>query len=168
MFRTSTIELYEADMKFSAAHITIFSKNSRSNLHGHNFNVYASLKTLVKEDEGMTFDHRLYKSKICKLCENLEETVILPSRSKYLSVIEKDQSYHVSFDFENMVLQKRDVKLLPISNVTVEELSNWFLQQIIIDHEEIEKYNIQEITIKILSGSGQSGSATWKNINELC
>ena len=40
--RTTTLELYKEEMKFSAGHFTIFSATERENLHGHNFSVYVA------------------------------------------------------------------------------------------------------------------------------
>lgn len=161
MSRLSTIELFKEDMKFSAGHFTIFSNTVRENLHGHNYNVYASFTTLIN-DEGLSFDYRFYKKKLYQLCKQLDEIVILPASCKHLSIAEKGDYYAATFNQEEMLFLKRDVKILPINNVTVEELSHWFLQQILVDQEELAANKILTIEIKVFSGPGQSGSSTWK------
>jgi len=160
MSRLSTIELFKEDMKFSAGHFTIFSETIRENLHGHNYNLYAAFTTQV-EDEGLSFDYRFYKEKLHALCDSLDEIVILPGNCKHLKVTKKDGYYQAKFNTEVMMFLPRDVKILPINNVTVEELSNWFMQQILADETENEKNKIAAIKVKIFSGPGQSGSATW-------
>ena len=50
----TTIELFKEDMKFSAAHYTIFSATERETLHGHNFNVHAAITAQI-HDLGMLF-----------------------------------------------------------------------------------------------------------------
>jgi 6-pyruvoyltetrahydropterin/6-carboxytetrahydropterin synthase len=62
-----------------------------------------------------------------------------------------------------MIFLKRDATILPIRNVTVEELSNWFLEQIILDKQELIHNKIFEMTVKVFSGPGQSGIANWKH-----
>src|SRR5262245_2508384 len=136
MSRLSTIELFKEDMKFSAGHFTIFSNTVRENLHGHNYNLYAAFTTAIN-DEGLSFDYRFYKDKLHDLCQSFDEIVILPGRSKYLTISAKDDYYYANFNSEVMIFLKRDVKILPISNVTVEELSNWFMQQIMLDKAEL-------------------------------
>ncbi len=163
MTRLSTIELFKEDMKFSAGHFTIFSNTYRENLHGHNYNLYASFTTEI-DDEGLSFDYRFYKEKLYHLCSLLDEIVILPGKSKYLSIEDHDDYYHALYNDERIIFLKRDVKILPITNVTVEELSNWHLQQILADQEELEKNKITEVVIKVFSGPGQSGSACWKKV----
>lgn len=166
MPRLSTIELFKEDMKFSAGHFTIFSATIRENLHGHNYNLYASFTTEIN-DEGLSFDYRFYKEKLYQLCQTLDETFLLAGHSKHLVITEKDDYYHVNFNSEVMIFLKRDVKILPIYNVTVEELSNWFMQQILSDTEELEQNKIANIKIKVFSGPGQSGSATWEKITSI-
>lgn len=161
MERYSTIELFKEEMKFSAGHFTIFSETFRENLHGHNYNVYAAFTTLI-EDEGLSFDYRFYKEKMYKLCESLDETVILPGNCKFIKIEEKDAYYHVHFNKEVIIFMKRDVTILPINNVTVEELSNYLLNQVLLDQKELEQNKICDITVKVFSGPGQSGSSWWE------
>lgn len=162
MPRLSTIELFKEEMKFSAGHFTVFSSTVRENLHGHNYNVYAAFTTEI-EDEGLSFDYRFYKEKCYKLCQSLDEIVLLPGRCKYITITEQGDYYHVAFHNEVIIFLKRDVRILPIHNLTVEELSHWFLQQILADKEELLTNKIRNINIKVFSGPGQSGSASWES-----
>lgn len=161
MSRLSTIELFKEEMKFSAGHFTIFSDTIRENLHGHNYNLYASFTTEIA-DQGLSFDYRFYKEKLYQLCQSLDETVIIAGHCKYLSIVEKGNYFHITFNHEEMIFLKRDVTILPINNVTVEELSNWFLQQLITNPQELDANKIADIKVKIFSGPGQSGSASWE------
>ena len=126
------IELFKEDMKFSAGHFTIFSSTERENLHGHNYRLYVSLVTQINED-GMSIDYRLYKDKMRSLCKILDEIVIIPGLCKYLVINETNQHFQIEFNSETMIFLKRDVIVLPIKNVTVEELSNWFVNQITME-----------------------------------
>lgn len=155
------IELFKEDMKFSAGHFTIFSNTERENLHGHNYRLYVSLVTQINED-GISIDYRLYKEKIRSLCKILNEIFIIPGLCKYLVINETDNHFQIEFNAETMVFLKRDVIVLPIKNVTVEELSIWFLNQITMEIVNLEKSVITAIEVKIFSGPGQSASAYWK------
>lgn len=161
MARLSTIELCKEEMKFSAGHFTIFSPEIRENLHGHNYNVYLSITTLI-EDQGFSFDYRFYKEKLYNLCQTLDETVLIAGLCKHLTITEEENYFHIDFNNEKMIFLKRDVKILPITNVTVEELSYWFLKKLLADPEELEKNKISKLKLKVFSGPGQSASADWK------
>jgi 6-pyruvoyltetrahydropterin/6-carboxytetrahydropterin synthase len=164
MPRLSTIELFKENMKFSAGHFTIFSSESRENLHGHNYNVYVSY-TLLIEDQGLSFDYRLYKEKLRHLCRSLNETILIPEKSPYLKIEEAGDYYYVHFNNEKIIFLKRDMKLLPVSNITVEELSNYLLSKITEEKTELEINKIQKVKVKVFSGPGQCASALWRSKN---
>lgn len=158
--RLTTIELYKENMKFSVAHFTIFSATEREHLHGHNYTVRVEITNWVNEN-GMTFDYRFYKEKILSLCRQLNQSLLLPTQSKYLN-IEQDEEYcYVVFNQKKMTFLNTDVTLLPICNITVEELSSWFVQQLVQDQENLQKHAIEKVLVKVFSGPGQGGTCEW-------
>ena len=160
MPRLSTIELFKEDMKFSAGHFAIFSSEVRENIHGHNYNVFASFTTLI-DDEGLSFDYRFYKDKVRKICDKLNEITLIPGKCKYIKIEENGDYTNIIFNKEKIIFLNRDILILPVFNITVEELSNWVLNEILMDKRELESNKIQNIEIKVFSGPGQSGSAKW-------
>ncbi len=165
MPRLSTIELFKEDMKFNAGHFAIFSPTHRENLHGHNYTVHFYCTTII-EDEGMSFDYRFYKNKISQLCEELDEVVLMPGKCRYLSIEEAGDYYHVHFNQEKIIFLKRDLKVIPVTNITVEELSNYLLNKILEDKDELNMNRVQSMELKVFSGPGQSGSASWSLTDE--
>lgn len=158
--RLSTIELYKEDMKFVAGHYTIFSATERERLHGHTFNLYAAITTEINAN-GLTFDYHYYKEKLRHHCRELNEYFLLAGNSPYQQVEEQGDNIYVHYSDEVIPFLKKDVKILPIRNTTVEELSYWFLNQLIQNPEHLTEQKIQHILIKVFSGPGQSGSAEW-------
>ena len=75
-----TIRLAKQNMKFSAAHFTIFSATERERLHGHNFTVEVDIDARMLGN-GMCFDYGIYKDRVVALCRELNEWTILPTRS---------------------------------------------------------------------------------------
>jgi 6-pyruvoyltetrahydropterin/6-carboxytetrahydropterin synthase len=161
MPRQSTIELQKEDMKFCAGHFTVFSSTVRENLHGHNYTVQGSFTTTI-EDEGLSFDYRFYKAKLYSLCDSLDETVLLPGNCKYLNITDQGDYYHVHFDKEVIIFLKRDVTILPLTNITVEELSYWFMRELTKDSNELSINKLSRIEIKVFSRPGQSASSFWE------
>jgi 6-pyruvoyltetrahydropterin/6-carboxytetrahydropterin synthase len=161
MTRLSTIELFRDSLKFSAGHFTVFSSTNRENLHGHDYGVHACLTTRI-EDEGLSFDYRFYEEKLYALCRTLDKKILIAELCKHLKINEENEYCCIHFNTEKIMLLKRDVKVLPIYNVTVEELSNWFLQNLLLDQQQLNNHRIQKIEIKIRSGLGRSGSSAWE------
>lgn len=156
----STVELHKENMKFSAGHTTIFSATEREPLHGHHYTVYLGLTTWVEEN-GMMFDYRYYKEKIRALCKHLNQTFLMPMYSPYLIQEEDDTYYYFTFNHKKMPFLKEDITLLPVTNITVEELSKWFVERLIEDSEELKKHRIEKIVVKVFSAPGQSAAYTW-------
>lgn len=159
MKNMSLIELSNPRMKFSAAHFTLFSATERERLHGHNYNVELALLTEVDEI-GLSFDYRLYLDKVMTLCGQLNQSVLLPQHSKFLTLSEDADYIIAEFNQQKMPFLKTDTTLLPLTNITLEELSQWFLNQLKRDVKELNDHQIKEITVKVKNGPGQSGACT--------
>ena len=157
--RYASIEIAKEDIHFSAAHFTIFSAATRENLHGHNFFVAASAHAAIGAD-GLCFDYNRLKQRLRALCAELDETVLLPTRSPHLG-IEREGEYIVAcFANERLPFLARDVKLLPIANTTVEELAEWFMATLRAEHG-IETLPIDRLEVGVSSGPGQWARVQW-------
>lgn len=159
MKRLATLTLQKEENHFSAGHFTIFSEKDRENMHGHNYNVSVAI-TLILDHAGLTFDYRIYKKKLQALCHKLDRRFLLPQHSPFLKLEEMPTIWLAHFNDECMSFLKRDVMILPVSNITIEELSFWFLQQLSLEQAEIKNHAIQSITVAVYNGPGQSASAS--------
>ena len=159
MTRLTLVEIQKEENEFSAGHFTIFSATEREDLHGHNYSVSIAIQALLNDD-GLSFDYRIYKKKCQALCQTLDRRFLLPSLSPYLKLEETPDMWIAHFNQERIPFLKRDVLILPISNITIEELSGWFLQQLTNDAEQMKAHHIQNITVKVFNGPGQSGGAS--------
>lgn len=165
--RETEIELYKESFKFSSGHFTIFSKTERENLHGHNFTVSIAIKSLV-EKGGMTFNYSDAKKKIQELCAELNEYFLIPEFSEFLEINKDGKYYKIKFNDEELLFLERDIKILPVENITVEELSYYFLNRFI--ESFVDKIHnkdlITEVKARVFSGPGQNGSARWSKNND--
>jgi 6-pyruvoyltetrahydropterin/6-carboxytetrahydropterin synthase len=157
----STIELQKEDMCFTAGHTTIFSATKRENLHGHHYTVQAAFTTKIFHN-GITFDYRYYKGLMISLCKCLHQTFLMPAFSPYLQYKEDDSYHYFTFNAKTMVFLKEDVTILPVTNITIEELSRWFIQELAQDTKSLDAHHIEQIVIKVFSAPGQSASHTWQ------
>lgn len=156
----TTVELQKESMKFSAGHTTIFSATERERLHGHMYSVYLSLTTRVAEN-GMTFDYRYYKERVHALCRQLNQTFLMPQYNPFLTLSDDQDYYYFTFNHKKIPFLKEDVTLLPLTNITVEELSRWFVTELVKDKHELKRHTIERLVIKVFSAPGQSASHEW-------
>ena len=157
----TTIEISKEDLKFSAAHFTIFSATERERLHGHNFGVYVSVSAPVNEN-GMCFNYTELKSRVRALCNELDEYTLLPAQSPHLKIVGNKGQYVVSFNDETLYFSKQDTKLLPVRNTTVEEYAHYLLSRLLQDGTFFAPGAISAVVLKVSSGPGQWGSASWE------
>jgi 6-pyruvoyltetrahydropterin/6-carboxytetrahydropterin synthase len=162
MSRTTTIELFKEEMKFSAGHFTIFSATERENLHGHNFSIYVALTGRV-DGNGLLGDYGIFKRKVRQMCMDWNETFMLPLHSPFLS-IDTSEPGEIRARYADEILRflPRDVTLLPVKNVTVEELSRLFGERLISDQDVLVEQGVQGVVVKCASGPGQWASWTWE------
>ena len=146
-------------MNFSIAHFTIFSATEREDLHGHNFQIRVELEAPVGDD-GLAFNYGIVKGLVRELCDSIDEKLILPEQSPYLSLDDQGEYLVAEFNGEKMPYLKRDVLTLPIANTTVEELSRYFLGQL-LEEPELQDRGITELTVAVSSSPGQAGYASW-------
>ncbi len=162
MREITTIELTKEDMEFAAGHFTIFSSTQRERLHGHNFRVSAKIDAKMSKDRGMAFDYAVYKGIIKKLCKELDSYFLLPTKSPYLKIEEDGEYCYAYFHEDKIPFLKKDVLLLPLRNISVEELARWFVEKMVADELSIEKYEVVGIYVQVFSGPGQSACASWR------
>jgi 6-pyruvoyltetrahydropterin/6-carboxytetrahydropterin synthase len=161
MQRIATLAIHKEECGFSAGHFTIFSATERETLHGHNYNVSIVFEVAISHN-GLSFDYRDYKKKIDTLCQRLNRHLLLPAHSPYLQIEDGGDYWHAFFANKKLSFLKEDTIILPISNVTIEELSYWFLQELVQDKNQLQHNGIQKLSISVFNGPGQSGSAHWK------
>ncbi|MEM7099219.1 MAG: 6-carboxytetrahydropterin synthase [Pseudomonadota bacterium] len=155
----TTIEVSKEYLHFAAAHFTIFSATERENLHGHNFHVQLEVTAPVGSD-GLTFDYNILKNSLKALCDAHDEKTLMPADSPHLTFETDNQYQYVLFADERIPFLPRDVMLLPIRNVTVEELSEYFLKRM-VEHPDIAAEDIHQIVLRCSSGEGQWARAVW-------
>lgn len=128
MFR---IRLAKENFKFSCSHFTIFGPNRAENLHGHNYYVSAELAlTGLESDIGMAFDFNLVKPILRAIADELDERVLLPEKSKYLKLKLEGSQVGVQFGEKSYSFPAADTTLLPVVNITSEELARHFANEL--------------------------------------
>jgi 6-pyruvoyltetrahydropterin/6-carboxytetrahydropterin synthase len=159
--QNTTIEISKEYLHFAAAHFTLFSATKRENLHGHNFQVTLDADAPM-QDDGLTFDYNILKKAVKQLCDDLDEQVLMPTRSPYLEIDEQDDYTYVVFNGERIPFLQRDLTLLPIRNITVEELAQYLLAKL-LEREDIKALDIDNMLLRCASGEGQWASAKWSS-----
>ena len=155
----TTIEIHKEYLHFSCAHFTLFSATEREDLHGHNFQIGCEVEAEVDET-GLCFDYNIIKDVMKALCAEIDEQMLLPGNSPWLSIEENDGMIFALFGDERIPFLPRDVTVLPLRNITVEELAGWALQRV-LNAPEVQRLAVRKMLVRIASGNDQWARADW-------
>jgi GTP cyclohydrolase I len=174
-----TISLGKEDMKFSAGHFTVFGGANRERLHGHNFSVSAEVSFAPKSaSDGLMVDYGVLKRQLRQLCAAWDEALLLPARNPHLRVEHGSSSTNASGEVVRVVFGERaasrpagsamlagdeafelplqDVIVLPVTNVTGEELSRLLLEQFLkVCAADLNAAGATDVEVTVSSGLGQ-------------
>ena len=153
MNRKVIIDIENQCLHFSAAHFTIFSSTERERLHGHNYTVRAKVESEIRS-KGMAFDYNKLKRALRARCKTLDEYTLLPGNSNFLQVEDEGEYYAASFNGQKMLLLKTDTRVLPVENISVEELGHYIIDQLHSDGL-MSELDIQRMELSVASGPGQ-------------
>ena len=154
------IEISKEYLHFAAAHFTIFNANEREDLHGHNWHVTLDAGADIAAD-GITFDYNILKEALKALCDELDEQVLIAENSPHLTIERDDEYTYVLFAGERIPFLPRDLTLLPIRNITVEELSHYLLDRLLA-LPRIRELELIDLHLRCASGDGQWAKASWQ------
>ncbi|NCN95258.1 MAG: 6-pyruvoyl tetrahydropterin synthase [Bdellovibrionales bacterium] len=128
-------------------------------LHGHNYQMRVSIKVSdLDPNLGFAFDFNLVKPMIKALCDGLDEKILLPKNSPYVTVESKGSQINVQFGEKKYSFPKSDSIILPISNVTSEELARWMGLELKKKMKDVPRF--LKLRVSIEETRGQSVSFT--------
>jgi len=155
--RLTTLHIEKEAHKFSSAHYTIFSATERERLHGHNYFVSARIVAKMGNN-GFSADYNVYKRRIKAICDKYDEYMLLPEFSPFQTLETVGDEIHATFAGKVLKFPVDETWVLPIANVTVEELSQLLLNELLAAEDDPD---LVEIELTVSSGSGQAGSTIW-------
>jgi 6-pyruvoyltetrahydropterin/6-carboxytetrahydropterin synthase len=117
----ASLELARGDIGFSAAHFSIHRGRSER-LHGHNYRVSLGAHGTV-DAEGTVVDFSALKDELRALCADLDERMLVPTRSPHIRVEATAESIALFEGSRRFLIPRDDAVLLPVVNTTCECLA---------------------------------------------
>ena len=78
-----------------------------------------------------------------------------------MQITEADDRYEAVFNKKTLYFLKEDVLILPLENITLEELSQWFVDNLIRDQSFLNQHEISAIKIKVFNGPEHAAIAEY-------
>jgi len=156
------IHIRKENIKFSAAHMTVFPDGKKEGLHGHNYQVELSV-TLKETSFKKMVPFSDFKKTLKEICESWDEKVLLAARNPFYEEIQKNKK-EIEFKLckKRYVIPLDEIQLLELDNISSETLAEHFLRVFIqrMGEKELKKVALAA-SIRIEESPGQGASATW-------
>ena len=147
------VKLSKENFKFSGSHFTIFNNTDAERLHGHNYYVGVEVGLATIDAKiGMAFDFNTLKPIIKKICERLDEKVLIPTLSPYLKITNNGKQTEVMFAAKKYSLPADDVEQLSLVNITSEELSRYVAEELKKHWEFYSKVDFLSVDVQETRG----------------
>jgi dihydroneopterin triphosphate aldolase (PTPS-III) / 6-pyruvoyltetrahydropterin synthase len=141
-------------LKFAAAHFIAY-KGFRESLHGHNYQVSVSVEGGLGAD-GYVVDFGLVKEAAKRVCQRLDERVLLPAESDCLSFERADGQIALTYeDGTRFSFPESDVVLLPIVHSSAEELARYVLSEIRGELPDLQRRGAKSMEVGVAEAPGQ-------------
>jgi 6-pyruvoyltetrahydropterin/6-carboxytetrahydropterin synthase len=155
-----SISIEKDYLKFSAAHFLIFPDGSAERLHGHNYKVFVDLHTEL-DKHGLVLNFKEIKPLIRKLCDQLDEHLLIPGEHPVLTAEIDGEHYAIQYMERSYRIPKEEVIVLPVSNTSAENLAAWFGREL-RSHMRTNwpALSVKELSVGVEETSGQRGEWT--------
>lgn len=123
-----SILLHRPQHKFSAAHMTVFADGTKERLHGHNYQL--AIQIFLREAAfPILCDFAVIKAGLLFVCKELNERTLLARNNPFLRIAPEQIAgqAHIRVQHRDGVylLPESDVALLPLDNITTEQLARY-------------------------------------------
>lgn len=120
------IHIRKDNLKFSAAHMTVFPDGSKEGLHGHNYEVGLEVE-LTEPAFSHMLTYEAFKQALRPICSAWDEKVLVASRNPWFEALPTIQAeYAFRLCGKRYLLPMDEVVVLEADNITVENLARIF------------------------------------------
>lgn len=152
-----SIRIEKEYFKFSAAHFLIFPDGTAERLHGHNYRVFVDIDAALSE-HGLVIDFKTVKPVVRELVDELDEHWLLPGEHPVLQIEQRDGSTEVRYLERVYRAPDEDVIVLPVNNVSAENLATWVGRELRARLvERFPEVVVRELSCAVEETSGQRG-----------
>jgi 6-pyruvoyl-tetrahydropterin synthase len=147
----------EAGLTFECMHV-VPGRGDCSRIHPH-FH-YVDIAVDGEFDDKRRIVH-LYKLKaICvRICLTFEDKILLANYPKVIQkIVDKQTHYHIEINNKYYLIPKTDILKLEIPSLNIEDLTVYFLNELIYDLKSDESFaSLNYVEVTLSEGHGQRG-----------
>lgn len=144
--------------KFSCAHMTLFPDGTKERLHGHNYRLAVAVE-FSPGQEGF-LDFARVKAVLSNLCLELREHLLMPDSASEVQILRRDEeSTEMRVCGKRYVLPSDEILWLPMDNVMVETLAQYFWERIEGElRSDLAAAGVDLLEVTVTEAPGQGAS----------
>ncbi len=128
--RSWTIHIRKDNLKFSAAHMTVFPDGRKEGLHGHNYQVELTVELQDSPALARMLSYEVFKKALRTVCDQWDEKVLIAGGNPWLELLPAAEGeYACRLCGKRYVLPADEVAVLDMDNVTAENLARALFEQ---------------------------------------
>jgi len=160
--RSWKIHIRKDNLKFSAAHMTVFPDGSKERLHGHNYEVELEVE-LTEPVLSQMLSYKAFKQVLRSVCNAWDEKVLVAGDNPWLELLSgSNDEYAFRLCGKRYVLPIDEVAVLDVDNITVENLARIlferFWMQLTRDQSVPWREQIVAASLRIDESCGQGAT----------
>jgi 6-pyruvoyltetrahydropterin/6-carboxytetrahydropterin synthase len=125
-----TLHIRKDNLKFSAAHMTVFPDGSKERLHGHNYQVQLDVELAEPPALARMLSYEVFKRALRAVCDEWDEKVLIAGDSPWLEWLPgADDERAFRLCGKRYVLPADEVTVLAADNITVENLARLLFER---------------------------------------
>jgi len=163
--RSWTLHIRKDNLKFAAAHMTVFPDGRKESLHGHNYQVELEVALAVPPTLARMLSYEVFKQALRTVCAAWDEKVLIAGDNPWLEWL-ADAMDDCAFRLcgKRYILPADEVVVLATDNVTAENLARLLFEQfwaeLTRDAALPWRESIQYVRLRIDESPGQGASYT--------
>lgn len=128
--RSWTLHIRKDNLKFAAAHMTVFPDGRKESLHGHNYQVELEVALAASPTLARMLSYEVFKQALRTVCAAWDEKVLIAGDNPWLEWL-ADAMDDCAFRLcgKRYVLPADEVVVLATDNITAENLARLLFEQ---------------------------------------
>lgn len=153
-----SIEVAKDYFNFASAHFLIFANGEREALHGHNYQVSVAMEGEL-DRAGIVLNFISFKPLVKRICDELDHRTLIQSSSPILKINRGAGAVEIHYKKQRLLLPRKDVILLPLTNTSTELLAEYIAQKIRVKvRQQFPMARVQWIEVAVEEARGQKGT----------
>lgn len=118
-----SVSVSNNNLHFAASHFITYGGKCEF-LHGHNYRVSVEVEGPLTADS-YVYDFVALKKLTRSISEQLDHCFLLPMNNPHLTIRRENHHWQIDFKDSHYVFPEKDVKPLPVDNITAERLAEY-------------------------------------------